>query len=532
MPDVETVILRFRDLGSTKAGGTIKDHVAIINSHKFVWWGWWSKPNETIPDSVFRALKKKAKAAAGLDLYLFHSGDEEFFHALCMDIDWKNTHAAFSPAEADQIPKYYRKGQFGLWFKLTKIEKVPFSPSLSYVEIPAFFKNPVPVFAKFDGKTVDSPDELAHQQRTIWFVRAAKPEDPSHKILLSDPFSFAPAHFPKDFLSSTSRNLLWVSDLHFGKHSFPTTGTLTEQTLPTRIKECLDTHDIGDIGGIIASGDFTWTASPKEYEQADEFLKWLESDKDLRPYQSVICPGNHDISWVEDAAAPDLAKPLTVVQDASADCRKGFEAFYRERFKLAPNKFISSGRRLLLGGAVPVEIVSLNSSLAQQHKDWFQGHGFVGEDQLKDAAQQMGWSTDAFAPRAIRIVVVHHHLVPITYRDKGLVGGRYSVLLDAEAMSRWIVEHGVDLVLHGHMHEPFVERITRPVNAGQTVEDWRQFYIAGMGSTGVGAEHVGSEVAGNVMGVLSFEQSRIKLSVYTLHATNPSVLKWSVDLRL
>ena len=79
------------------------------------------------------------------------------------------------------------------------------------------------------------------------------------------------------------------------------------------------------------------------------------------------------------------------------------------------------GRRFLLGGAVPVEIVCLNSSLLGQEPGVFQGHGFIGEDQLRHAAREVGWeanrdSGDADLPRAVRIAVVHHHLLPVIYR--------------------------------------------------------------------------------------------------------------------
>jgi hypothetical protein len=56
-----------------------------------------------------------------------------------------------------------------------------------------------------------------------------------------------------------------------------------------------------------------------------------------------------------------------------------FEDFYENLFYMKPNEYISPGRRFLLGKAVPVEIVCLNSSYLTQHKDLFQGAWFPGK---------------------------------------------------------------------------------------------------------------------------------------------------------
>ena len=98
-----------------------------------------------------------------------------------------------------------------------------------------------------------------------------------------------------------------------------------------------------------------------------------------------------------------------------------------------------------------------NGSLLQQEKGHFQGHGFIGDDQMQYVAKNMGWDkvNKNSKSHVFRIAVLHHHVMPVTYRDIPMKDVGYSVVLDAEAFARWVVQNRVDLVLHGHMHQPF-----------------------------------------------------------------------------
>ena len=55
--DVTTMVLRFRDL-VTAPGDTIQEHYDVSQKEGFVWWGWWSKAGERIPDDVFREARE------------------------------------------------------------------------------------------------------------------------------------------------------------------------------------------------------------------------------------------------------------------------------------------------------------------------------------------------------------------------------------------------------------------------------------------------------------------------------------------
>jgi hypothetical protein len=140
----------------------------------------------------------------------------------------------------------------------------------------------------------------------------------------------------------------------------------------------------------------------------------------------------------------------------------------------------------------------------------------------------MGWVPDAPGPRALRIVVVHHHLLPVTFREDPKSGQVYSVVLDAEALARWIVLHRVNLVLHGHMHQPFSARVERPVDINRPDGLWHRFHVVGLGSTGV-KDHLG-EVKRNVFGLLHFEDEHLLLRTFTIDPDNPAQDLWSLRI--
>jgi len=220
-----------------------------------------------------------------------------------------------------------------------------------------------------------------------------------------------------------------------------------------------------------------------------------------------------------------------MMQSRPKKSREAFGNFYRDLFYLNPNEYLSSGRRYLLGGAVPVEVVCLNSSLIEQKKGWFQGHGFVGKAQLDDAAKQMGWIPPAqHLARPFRIVVLHHHLLPVTYREEPYGGYPYSVALDAEAVMQWVVEHRVDLVLHGHMHKEFCARVSRPIDGkpGDGAK-WHTFHILGMGSSGVAKDHRENS---NIAGFLRFERDHVKVQLVTIEPVGPSSPVWEIKVPL
>jgi hypothetical protein len=539
--EIKTLILRFRDL-STSSGETITFHQQVIADEESVWWGWWHKDGETVPDDAFRTVAKAAAAASGLEVLLFHSDQKKIFRATCVKVFWDNElHPTYPQERPELVPKYYKGRPCLAWFRFTSIIPEPLSESslkdLSYVEVPEFFTGGEPGYQLFDGKVIASTEELRQQSRTIWFVRAKRDGDPTHEIKLFDAHQIVPSDFPKEHIVSSSTDLLWVSDLHFsddGHHAF-TIKAEGDRSAWESIKLQLDKLGIERVAGVIASGDFAWKAAPSEFDEArksffDAALAW---SKELKNYHFLVCPRNHDLRF-SPSPEPSPDKKPQPVSVAPEEARAAYEAFYQNLYFKRPNKFISCGRRLLLGGAVPVEIACLNSCFLDQRKDLFQGQGFVGEKQMQDAARELGWvprQKGPRGPRAVRIVVLHHHLLPVSYSEAAYQGWQYSVTLDAESLMRWVLEHDVDLVLHGHQHQPFYTQVIRSVNLKDTDTDSRTTTIVGMGSTGVDLGHLG-EKRNNMFALLQFGVQEVRIRFFSIDRRHPSedLFEFRVDL--
>ena len=438
---VKTLILRFRDL-ATSEGQTVALHRQIIKKYKYVWWGWWNKFGEKVPVDLFTDLNSRMKKGP-LDLYLFDSGKNQLRAACCFEIRWAKEGARMRSPEPKRTPEYYKDQEYFAWFKFTDIASAITDAAvlhnLTYVEVPDFFESHVARFLPFYGKRIESVEELQHQNRTIWFVRPFRTGDRTGTAYappgkLETPFSTDP-------LGSHSSTLLWLSDVHFGNHAFPLTSDHLQKDLSQALEHDLKHNGLNSVAAVIVSGDLTWKNKKVEFGVAERFLNALRSWSTLDLNRLVFCPGNHDVRFSADPSK--IGTPATL---APKDARQQYSEFYQRFYGHPANGFLSCGRRFLLGNAVPVDVVCLNSSLLEQFKGAFQGQGFVGQDQLTDAAEQMGWdkATSADAPRTFRVLVLHHHLLPVSYRPTPSVGYAASITWDAEAVVRWIIKNQVD----------------------------------------------------------------------------------------
>ncbi|PTL84249.1 metallophosphoesterase [Vitiosangium sp. GDMCC 1.1324] len=536
MSEIETLILRFRDLPPLENGDTVARHSEIAGKEPgYVWWGWWNKGGEQVPFEEFRELLRKARNG-GLPLYLLDSGQNQTYRAICTDISWDQAGDPSLTPESDKTPQYYRTRKVLTWFKLSTIEPYELKTSdYSYVRVDKFFTSQSSRYVAFYGKRIFSIQELIEQNRSIWFIRQARTSDKHHEISLLDAQSVSPEHFQRTFIQSDSRNLLWVSDLHY---TFPTNKNekthhafAVDRNAPARkrlgeaLEAALKDHKIEDLGGMLVSGDITWKAIPEEFEQSLSLFHWAQKWASLTSYHFSICPGNHDLAFTQRTEAKDA--PIERTFDMA---KEAYAAFYARLFNLRPNSHLSSGHRYLLGASHPVEIVCLNSSWLEQRKGFFQGHGFVGDEQLREAAESFGWNKKGDDEgRPYRIVMLHHHLVPVTYRAQPAPSAAYSVILDAEALMEWVVQYRVDLVLHGHMHQPSYIKLSKPTQLKGRLTGLHEFHVLGMGSTGVVREDVGA-VGKNTFGVLRFGASGVTVTFYSISDTDPSEEIWSVLL--
>jgi 3',5'-cyclic AMP phosphodiesterase CpdA len=188
---------------------------------------------------------------------------------------------------------------------------------------------------------------------------------------------------------------LHVSDLHFG--AGPEAG----------ISQGLD----GLVAAlqpelIVASGDLAHRGRRRELEQSRTFLEGLG-----RPL--LVVPGNHDI--------PGLGiRRFTSTFSAFENVWESTEPVYRTEEILA---------------------AGINSVRPWRHQS-----GGVHRSQLKRTADLLAEA----APGAVRVVVLHHHLIGAPWRSRKKPVSRRNRVLSA------LVDAGAELILAGHIHQAAV----------------------------------------------------------------------------
>ncbi|CAN5411000.1 metallophosphoesterase [soil metagenome] len=197
--------------------------------------------------------------------------------------------------------------------------------------------------------------------------------------------------------------LVQVSDIHFG-------GEHKAAVEAAVVRIHAERPDL-----VIAAGDLTKDGKSAEFDAAQAWL-------DRLPRPRLVTPGNHDTPFVG---------PREILNRIFAPWRR-----YEERFGERMNGEWDDPR---------ATIVTLNSARAFQLRlNW--SKGAVSRRQIREVCADL---RDA-APDALKIVVCHHPLIemlggPMTAKVRG-------GMTAAQAFS----QAGVDLVLTGHIHAPFV----------------------------------------------------------------------------
>lgn len=194
--------------------------------------------------------------------------------------------------------------------------------------------------------------------------------------------------------------LAHLSDIHFGGENV------------AAVAGALEHVNAGAFDLVVVSGDLTQYAEIPEFEAAAAWLARIERPK-------LVCPGNHDapyLAWAERLFAP-------------------FRRYEKAIGPAAVQIHLAEG----------LAVRGLNTARgAQPRLNWSKGQ--IAKRQARAAVT---WF-ETVPQDAVRIVACHHPLIemvggPMTAR----VWGGPSAALD-------FAQAGVDLVLSGHIHAPFV----------------------------------------------------------------------------
>ncbi len=212
-----------------------------------------------------------------------------------------------------------------------------------------------------------------------------------------------------------SIRLLQFSDIHFGAENVAAVEAAASFAHATPF----------DL--LILCGDITQLGHGDEFSAAGRWVSSLP-----RPWLST--PGNHDTPWM--GLVDRVVRPFQDYAQAIGPIETGFNA-------------------------PEIVVQTLNTARGWQIRlNWSKGQ--ISRRQAVEAAGRLRVAS----PGAARILVCHHPLVepagePITARVRG--GGR---------AARRLVSAGVDLILSGHLHTPFVQplpfgdQLTYAVGAG------------------------------------------------------------------
>jgi 3',5'-cyclic AMP phosphodiesterase CpdA len=151
---------------------------------------------------------------------------------------------------------------------------------------------------------------------------------------------------------------------------------------------------------IIITGDLTENGLAAEYNGAKNFIDRIECKNKL------IVPGNHD-------------------------ARNAGYLFFEDIFKA----------RSSFGHFGEITVVGLDSSQPELEE------GHIGRENYN-------WIESTFAVDGFKVFALHHHLVPIPRTGRGK-----NVLVDAGDVLELLDRSGVNLVLCGHWHIPWVWRL-------------------------------------------------------------------------
>ena len=207
-----------------------------------------------------------------------------------------------------------------------------------------------------------------------------------------------------------------LSDIHFGGENARAVAAATRLL------------NDGAFDLVVVTGDLTRYGEAVEFEAAADWLSEIAAPK-------LVTPGNHDapyLAWAERILTP----------------------FRRYERAIGP-----APAQVHLGGGFAVR--GLNTARgAQPRLNWSKGQ--ISRRQVAAAVDWFGGTHDD----CVRIVACHH---PLTE----MIGGPMTARVwGGPAASRAFAEGGVDLVLSGHVHAPFLwtypcgDRRTYAVGAG------------------------------------------------------------------
>ena len=458
-----TIILRFRDLITD----TIAEHSRVLIEAKEVWWGWWRKYTEDKHLELLGKIQAHLEETS-LEIGLYNRSDQFFYSAVINKCIFNENGNLIDTPDPEKTPSYYKDQKLPAWFRIVHIEKI-------------------------------SNEEFCRR-----FAEIPVSED---TLFLVNPYKSEPNSIDDKFIKVDGRLIIHLSDIHFGSDfGFPVTTRpgvfnlldILEQDIKRQIS-------IKEIGLLVISGDLSsrGDANPL-FSVAHPFLHTLCERLKLNLSQVIIVPGNHDIPFNE----------FTLTYDHETTFYTFLERFFgmeQERIDL---------RRFVFPEDQIVEVLLINSVKLRAKE--LSNYGWVDWQAYENLLEEIRPMENA-----LRIAVLHHHIVPIVKEertpDSTYPSGGVSVVLNAGTVIEGLQRHGFRYVLHGHQHTPAICGISRGryQDGSLELEGCQQpLYIIAGGSTGVSYTRIDGDIRENTYGIYEIDKNNLKVRVRQFNPSN------------
>jgi predicted phosphodiesterase len=526
MPD--SLLLRFRDLDPDL--NTIEEHSKVATEHGAVFWGWWKKPLEPMPDPGLTMVKRELEErirefqAEGIPdfedrlpwIYFINSADRSLYRARLLEVHYRPGGGLMKAPGGERKrtpPAYYADRELPAWFLVNKIERVESANhDAAYLErfvwsrenrttpIQSYTALPTAAIGKGVLEDLEKGFDFLDSNVSLWFIT------PTQEVGLLKRSDFVDS-LSRTIWPAKGRYAIHLSDLHFGLGHGYRNQLATEKGSRTGKETLLEVLlrdlralgiDEAQIALVLVTGDLTWQGDAHEFSNAQTFFKDLGRELGLHSSQIVIVPGNHDIEWRDGKG------------DIDENANHNYHQFSRNMYVAAPDDTFLRIHRFDIADRL-VSIIGLNSCRIES-KDTA-GLGYVGRDQLDRALRFLH---ELYPPlgecpkNELRIALVHHHLMPVNFvEDLDWEQKKVSIMLDAEGVLRSLIFARVRMVLHGHQHQPFASDVRRIVSGfvdpftgkEQTLDE--RIAIIGGGSVGVERKHL-NVVGRNTYNIIDF----------------------------
>lgn len=253
-----------------------------------------------------------------------------------------------------------------------------------------------------------------------------------------------------------------LSDIHFGKYSRTSSFTVPGEKNQDISKEA---HSLEE--GLIEllnemkpqyffiAGDLTSLGNPQEFYYCEDKIISIANKVGVERKNIICVLGNHDIDWdvsrlgdVKDDTESELTELIkSKYQMIAANCAK----INMDQLNL---HYDQKGPAPFSGVIEREEFVTftLNSGWYCTHDQKF-SHGKLEQAQLQ-------WfekiASNYKADDRIKIILMHHHPFNYSYPIPGI---DISTVEEGPEIMDVAVKNGIDIIIHGHRHHPYVKTI-------------------------------------------------------------------------